>query len=128
MCVLILFYFNIGVIWVLFNQQLHAQVLQNNGGFITAEPGAFITVNGSVENESNGIINVDGSWASAAELYVTENITNNGLIEADGNIRLLGNWFNNNNFSTNSGTVFLEGANQLIGGTSESHFFNLIIY
>jgi len=103
------------------------QVLQNNGGYITAEPGAFITVNGSVVNESNGVISVDGSWTSAAELYVTENITNNASIEADGNIRLLGNWFNNNNFSTNSGTVFLEGANQLIGGTAESHFFNLTL-
>ncbi len=103
------------------------QVLENNGGFINAEPGSFIYVNGSVLNGTNGVLDVDGTISSQAELYVTEDITNDAALIVNGHVRLLGNWFNNLGFDSNLGTVFFEGGNQLISGTSESHFFNITL-
>lgn len=103
------------------------QVLENNGGYINAEPGCFIQVNGSLLNESGGFIDVDGTTNSHAELFVSEDITNDGALIGNGNIRLLGNWYNNFAFDSNFGTVFFEGGNQLISGSSESHFFNITL-
>ncbi len=103
------------------------QVLENNGGFINAEPGSFVYVNGSVLNGTNGVLDVDGTISSQAELYVTEDITNDAALIVNGHVRLLGNWFNNLGFDSNLGTVFFEGGNQLISGTSESHFFNITL-
>ena len=103
------------------------QVLENNGGFINAEPGSFIYVNGSVLNDDNGVLDVDGITNSHAELFVSEDITNDGALIGNGYIRLLGNWYNNFAFDSNFGTVFFEGGNQLISGSSESHFFNITL-
>ena len=123
---LIFFYITIELISVLFNQQLHSQVIQNNGAVINAEPGSFIYVNGSLVNGS-GVLDVDGMANSHAELFVTEDITNDGAFIGNGYIRLLGNWYNNFAFDANFGTVFFEGGNQLISGSSESHFYNLTL-
>ena len=123
---LIFFYITIELISVLFNQQLHSQVIQNNGAVIKAEPGSFIYVNGSLVNGS-GVLDVDGMANSHAELFVTEDITNDGAFIGNGYIRLLGNWYNNFAFDANFGTVFFEGGNQLISGSSESHFYNLTL-
>ena len=103
------------------------QVLENNSAYINAEPGSFIYVNGSVLNGTNGVLDVDGTISSQAELYVTEDITNDAALIVNGHVRLLGNWFNNLGFDSNLGTVFFEGGNQLISGTSESHFFNITL-
>ena len=103
------------------------QVLENNSAYINAEPGSFIYVNGSVLNGTNGVLDVDGTITSQAELYVTEDITNDAALIVNGHVRLLGNWFNNLGFDSNLGTVFFEGGNQLISGTSESHFFNITL-
>ena len=40
---------------------------------------------------------------------------------------MLGNWYNNASFTSNNGTVFFEGANQLISGSVETIFFNLTL-
>ena len=66
------------------------QVLENNGGFINAEPGSFVYVNGSVLNGTNGVLDVDGTIGSQAELYVTEDITNDAALIVNGHVRLLG--------------------------------------
>lgn len=107
---------------------LLSQTVDNNGGFITAQPGSFIYVNGSVSNNNTGVIAVNGNGtATSSELYVTQDITNNSTINADGYIRLLGNWIDNSNFNSTLGTVFFEGANQFLGGTSVTQFFNLTL-
>ena len=104
------------------------QTVTNNGGFITAEPGSYIYVNGSVSNNNTGVLAVNGNGtASSSELYVTQDVVNNSTINADGYIRLLGNWFDNNSFNSNLGTVFFEGANQYLGGTSITQFFNVTL-
>lgn len=110
--------------------RLHSQTptLKNNGAFIKAQPGAFIRVNGSVENNSAGVITVNGDGSSAsAQVYVSEDITNNATITADGYIILLRHWFNNNTFNYGLSTVFLEGGNQFLGGTVATTFNNLTL-
>lgn len=105
---------------------ISAQVVMNNGAFISAESGAFVRVLGSVNNTSGTII-VHENTGTPAELYIAEDITNDDILVADGFIKLHGNWFNNSSFSSSQGTVFLEGANQLISGSVETNFFNLTL-
>jgi len=104
-----------------------SQALLNNGGNINALQGSFIYVNGSVVNQSGGEIIVDAIAMDNAEMYVTGDITNNATISDDGHIRLLGNWFDNGVFIGGTGTVFLEGGAQILGGTSETVFNNLTL-
>ena len=105
-----------------------SQVLTNNGAFIKAETGAFIRVNGSVQNDNSGLITVNGDGsATSAQVYVTEDITNNATITADGYIKLLRHWYNNNTFNYGLSTVFLEGGNQFLGGTVATIFNNLTL-
>ena len=106
--------------------QFYAQVLLNNGANINAIGGAYIHVNGSVENNI-GTVNIEALGGVPAELYVTEDVINNSDLIVEGHIRLLGDWYNNSTFTSNIGTVFLQGANQLISGTVETNFFNLTL-
>lgn len=104
------------------------QILKNNGGFIKSQPGSFIRVNGSVENNNSGVITVNGDGtATSAQVYVTEDITNNATITADGYIKLLRHWYNNSLFNYGLSTVFLEGGNQFLGGTVATTFNNLTL-
>lgn len=115
-------------LFLFYSLVLGSQTMNNNGGFITAQPGSFIYVNGSVSNNNTGILAVNGNGTpTSSELYVTQDVTNNSTINADGYIRLLGNWIDNNNFNSTLGTVFFEGANQYLGGTSITQFFNVTL-
>ena len=106
--------------------KIEAQTVINNGGYITAQPGAFIAVNGSVKNDNFGIITVNGNGVSSnAEVVVSQDFINNATINANGNIRLFGDWLDNNTYFSTTGTVFMEGANQIIGGTAPTVFNNL---
>lgn len=105
-----------------------AQTVTNNGALISAQSGSFIYVNGSVLNNNAGTFAVNGNGSpSSAELYVTQDITNNADIHANGYIRLLGNWFDNANFTSTTGTVFFEGGDQFLGGSSITAFYNLTL-
>ena len=105
----------------------NAQAVLNNGGNINALQGSFIYVNGAVVNNNGGEIVIDALAMDNAEMYVTGDITNNATIADDGHIRLLGNWFDNGVFVGGTGTVFLEGGAQILGGTSETVFNNLTL-
>jgi hypothetical protein len=112
----------------LLNSPIFSQVLTNNGAFIKSQPGSFIRVNGSVENNNSGIITVNGDGtALSAQVYVTEDITNNATITADGYIKLLRHWYNNNTFNYGLSTVFMEGGNQFLSGTVATTFNNLTL-
>ncbi len=104
-----------------------SQTLLNNGGQINSTQGSFIYVNGSVENQNSGQFVVDENAGVNAELYVTGDITNDATISNNGHIRLLGNWFDNGVFNGGAGTVFLEGASQVLGGSSQTVFNNLTL-
>ena len=120
-------YFNT-ILFILNGISAFTQTVNNNGGFITAQPGSFMYVNGSVSNNNSGNLAVNGNGtASSAELYVTQNVVNGATINADGYIRLLGNWIDNSSFNSTLGNVFFEGGNQFLGGTSITQFFNLTL-
>ena len=108
------------------NFSVNSQVLLNNGGNLTALSGAYIHVNGSVTNDSGTVI-IDEEFNLPAEIYITEDIVNNANLNGSGHIRLLGDWYNNSIFTSGGGTVFLQGASQLISGTVETFFFNLTL-
>jgi gliding motility-associated-like protein len=105
----------------------YSQVLINNGTYTHAYGGSYIKVNGSFENNNLGDFTIDEQAGVPAELFVSEDITNNANLTADGNIRLIGNWYNNSTFTSNLGTVFFEGANQILGGSVSSVFYKLTL-
>ena len=106
----------------------NSQTLTNKGAYITAQTGAYIRVNGSVKNDNSGVITVNGNGVSSnAELVVSQDIVNNANINANGFIRLYGDWLDNNTYTSSTGTVFLQGANQILGGTATTNFFNLTL-
>jgi gliding motility-associated-like protein len=104
----------------------NSQVLQNYGSIISAKSGCVITVNGSVLNQT-GTIDVNQNAGAPATMYVSQDVTNNSTILADGHIHLSGNWFDNGSFSSTLGTVFMDGATQFLGGTSATIFHNLTL-
>jgi len=107
---------------------LDAQTLFNNGAFIRAQNGAFISISGSVKNNNLGILNIEGDGISSnAVLKVSQDVINNATINANGFIRLNGDWIDNNMYASTTGTVFFEGANQILGGTAATIFFNLTL-
>ena len=104
-----------------------AQVVVNNGANVNAQSGSFIYVNGTVLNGS-GEIQINNAIGSIpSEVYISEDMINNDVLNTDGHIRLMGGWYNNSSFTSTMGTVFFQGQNQLISGSEESHFFNLTL-
>lgn len=103
-----------------------SQILQNYGTVISAKSGSVITVNGSVLNQT-GIIDVNENAGTPAVMYVSQDVTNNATISADGHIHLSGNWFDNGAFTSTLGTVFMDGATQFLGGTSATVFHHLTL-
>ena len=85
--------------------QFYAQVLLNNGANINAIGGAYIHVNGSVENNI-GTVNIEAVGGVPAELYVTEDVINNSDLIVEGHIRLLGDWYNNSTFTSRTLVLF----------------------
>ena len=86
-----------------------------------------LVFNGTVLNNL-GEIEVNNAIGSIpSEVYISEDIINNDILNTDGHIRLMGDWYNNSSFTSAMGTVFLQGHNQLISGSEESHFFNLTL-
>ncbi|MBN2778077.1 MAG: gliding motility-associated C-terminal domain-containing protein [Bacteroidales bacterium] len=109
----------------LFQTSVFAQLLYNNGVNIAVKGGVVVYVDGSVQNQS-GQINVDNT-STPSELVVTADFTNNSTAGGNGYYRINGNWINNNTFNAGTGTVFLEGGNQLIDGSVSTYFYNLTL-
>ncbi|HPX76374.1 MAG TPA: hypothetical protein PLW77_07325, partial [Bacteroidales bacterium] len=103
-----------------------SQLLLNNGSVIKVTKGAVFYVDGGVENNNSGTIDVDNIGGNS-ELIVKENFTNNATAEGSGYYKVYGDWINNDTFNADNGTVFLEGANQLISGTNSTIFYNLTL-
>lgn len=85
----------------------NAQVFMNNAGAkMNVASGSYLNIDGTFENQTSGAIE------------------NNGTIE------VLNNWTNNDAggvFSTNTGTVRLDGGAQTIAGTNTTFFNNLTL-
>ncbi len=110
---------------LIFVNETKAQALYNNGVNIKLTKGITVFVDGSVQNET-GNIDVD-AISGNSELLVQSDFINNDTAGGDGYYRVLGNWTNNANFQAGTGTVFLEGANQTLGGSMPTTFNNLTL-
>lgn len=116
------------VFFILTRLFISSQTLTNNGGFIKSQPGSFIRVNGSVQNDNSGLITVNGNGSvSSAQVYVSEDVINNATITADGHIHFNRHWINNGAFNQGLSTVFMEGGNQFLEGTTATVFNNLTL-
>jgi gliding motility-associated-like protein len=111
----------------LFHQTLSGQVLHNNGAKVIMQPGVNMFVIGTAQNSSNGVISVQEAAGLSAELIITNNFINNAVAGGDGNFRVAGDWLNNNTFNAGTGNVYLNGAEQIIGGTASTSFYNLFL-
>ncbi|MEA3447229.1 MAG: gliding motility-associated C-terminal domain-containing protein [Bacteroidota bacterium] len=105
--------------------QLNAQLVYNNGTGIKLNQDVSVFVYGSVQNES-GQIDVD-AVSGQSELLIQADFINNDIAGGDGYYRVLGDWFNNSIFNAGSGTVFLEGDAQTLGGSASTTFNNLTL-
>ena len=117
--------------------------LINQGATIRTMPGSTVRVSGSVLNNSNGKVFINAnSSTDVSKWYVSQNFTNHSqpsttnqtTITCDGHIYLKGDWINNGTFSYttspsnfNSSTVFLEGASQILSGSTATVFYNLTL-
>ncbi|MCG3164443.1 MAG: hypothetical protein POELPBGB_00197 [Bacteroidia bacterium] len=95
-----------------FSTAVNAQIFTNNNGAkLNIASGTYLNIDGTFENQSNAdVINAD--------------IENNGTMEVSEG------WTNNDAqgvFSTNAGTVRLDGSAQTIGGTNTTFFNNLTL-
>ncbi|MFP4664492.1 MAG: hypothetical protein ACLFM1_08690, partial [Bacteroidales bacterium] len=104
----------------------NAQIFYNNGATIQATEGALVFVDGAMQNE-NGQIEVDENAGTAGEIIIQDDFTNNATAGGNGYYRVLGDWINNNTFNAGTGTVFLEGADQLLDGSVSTSFNNLTL-
>ena len=110
-----------------YNKSLSSRVLAGSiiaiGGMIAslssnAQTVYLNNVGAKMHIVSGSYLNVDGTF---------ENQTS-GAIENNGTIEVLNDWTNADGsgvFTTNTGTVILDGASQAIGGTAFTRFFNL---
>jgi len=98
---------------------VNSQLVYNNGASILIKNSALIQVNGSLENDNVGDVINDG------DLNISNDITNNASIEGDGTYNISGNWINNDSFTPELSSVFLEGTDQFIMGTMSTTFNNL---
>jgi len=115
------------IILFLFHQTLSGQVLHNNGAKVIMQSGVNMLVSGAAQNSSDGLISVQEAAGLSAELIITNNFINNAVAGGDGNFRVAGDWLNNNTFNAGTGNVYLNGAEQIIGGTASTSFYNLLL-
>ena len=95
----------IAVCGMFFSLAANAQIFMNNfGAKLNVASGSYLNIDGTFENQTSGAIE------------------NNGTIEVQND------WTNADAggvFTTNTGTVILDGTSQTIGGTAFTRFFNL---
>lgn len=117
-------FFVFGLLNVLFVNSSVAQfVVHNNGADVTVSSGCIVSiVTGDLNNDAGKIDN-------AGRITVEGTLTNGDILTGGGGstgiFNVSGDWINNASFTANQSLVNLNGANQTIGGTFLSSFYNL---
>ncbi|PLX06603.1 MAG: hypothetical protein C0596_14880 [Marinilabiliales bacterium] len=101
------------------------QLVYNNCNQVWLNNSANIVINGDIIN-AYGDITLTNSESTSSELIINGNAINNADITANGIISLSGNWYNNSNFTSDSGEMRLTGSSQLLSGTETTEFYSLI--
>ncbi|MGM0650463.1 MAG: gliding motility-associated C-terminal domain-containing protein [Bacteroidota bacterium] len=104
---------------------INAQLLYKNGDDMIITEGISVSVKGTVENDA-GKIDVD-ALSGSSQLLIQGDFINNDVAGGNGYYRVLGDWINNDTFNDATGTVFLEGDNQTLGGSATTTFNNLTL-
>jgi gliding motility-associated-like protein len=108
--------------------KFNAQVFVRTSAFSHLSSGVQVHVNGDLQNAVSGQYMVDGNGSNNnAVLFVNGDITNDATMTGNGFIRLTGDWFDNAQYIGGTGTVFLEGGIQILGGSSVTVFNNLTL-
>jgi gliding motility-associated-like protein len=102
-----------------------AQVFYINGADVNIKQGAVVQVNGSLQNDNTGNLDVQQSGISTAVLTIRDDFINDATSGGNGDIYVAGDWINNSVFNAGTGSVYLNGANQLLGGIQTTVFYNL---
>jgi len=104
---------------------LFSQTYLINTDYLIIENNSYLIINGNVNNQSSGNFYLTGTNSN---VIVQNDITNDGNINSSGIIDLYGDWINNSAYSHNSTSyVKLKGANQNIGGSVSTTFYNLYL-
>ena len=104
---------------------LFSQAYLINANYCIVSNNAYFIVRGYLNNQSSGNFYLTGTNSN---VIVQNNITNNGTINSYGIIDLYGDWINNSTYThNNTSYVYLKGANQNIGGSTTTTFYNLYL-
>jgi gliding motility-associated-like protein len=103
------------------------QLFVNNGALILLKPGAVVRMNGNSVNNGNAFLAIETNGANDAEMIISGDFENNAAVELHGVLKVSGNWTNNNSFLSTTGSVFLDGNNQVISGSEPTEFYNLTL-
>ena len=98
-----------------------AQIFYNSCDNFSISAGTVFHVNGDFENSTGGITNNNG------EASVNGNYINNGTFSSGGSLNISEDFTNNSIFNSLTGSVFLNGSNQLIKGLVNTDFYNLTL-
>ena len=98
------------------------QLLYNKGQTIYSEPGTIMLVQGSYENDINGIVDHNG-FVKIDSSYINKSGTTKGYGVYD----VYKDWVNDSHFIKDTSHVYLKGGNELITGDSVSTFYNLTL-
>ncbi len=119
----IIYLLELGLFLLSINLFSQAYVINTNYCIVTNN--AYLIVNGYVSNQSSGNLYLTGTNSN---VIVQNNITNDGTINSSGIIDLYGDWINNATYThNNTSYVYLKGANQNVGGSVSTTFYNLYL-
>lgn len=100
-----------------------AQLVYNNGVAIYSQQNAIIKVEGSVQNDNNGLVDHNGLIIVDSSYIQNNNATSQG----NGIYEVFVNWDNSANFIHGTSHVKLTGGSQLITGSSITDFYDLTL-
>lgn len=100
-----------------------AQLVYNNGAEIYSQQNALIKVEGSIQNDNNGLVDHNGLIIVDSSYIQNNNATSQG----NGIYEVFVNWDNSANFIHGTSHVKLTGGSQLITGSSITDFYDLTL-
>lgn len=100
-----------------------AQLVYNNGAAIYSQPNALIKVEGSIQNDNNGLVDHNGLIIVDSSYIQNNNATSQG----NGIYEVYVNWDNSANFIHGTSHVKLTGGSQLITGSNITDFYDLTL-
>ncbi len=101
-----------------------AQLVYNNGAMVGIQPTCVVIVKTNSMQNAVGEIHNGGRITIEGD-YINDDITTGNNTNSVFNVQ--GDWINNGTFTADQSQVNLYGGNQLIGGTSQSAFYDLIL-